>query len=149
MNAEIIIIMLNRLDQLGDTGGSGICQNGKLKIFDCVKIRGRRFNIGLTDIKGINLLSLLLRCNRIGVEFTHRREIARQCLLRNLHSNPPIIFSFSSYSCAYYPMKHFHIKPNYSNIKLYVIQSYSRKNIDILSRWEACGVHMFGGVQGF
>ena len=31
-------------------------------------------------------------------------------------------------------MKHFHIKPNYSNIKLYVIQSYSWKNIDILSR---------------
>ena len=99
VDAEFIVIMLDRLDQHGHTGGSGVCEDGIIEIVDRVIVVRRGLNIGLADVEMVDGLALIFGFDRIGMEFAHRREVAGLCFFRDLHFAPPKI------CCSFFPRR--------------------------------------------
>ena len=98
--ADLGIIAADSVDQLRHAGGRRIGQNLLAEFAYRFKIRGRRFNIGLTDVQVVNLLAGLLRLNGVRRKLAHRGQAAAFDFAGKFHSDPPFyIFLF----CVVFP----------------------------------------------
>ena len=97
VHAQIVVILPDGGDQLGDAGGRRVSQHRQVKMPHGLEICFGRLDVGLADIQVIDLLALGLCRHRVGVELTHGGQAALQsfagklharCLLNKLKSHP-------------------------------------------------------------
>ena len=92
VHIELIVVALDGVDQLGDTGGGSVFEHGLLELADGFKKGGRGLHVGLADVQVIDLDAARLGRHRIGVELTHRGLAAFFDLAGKLHEKFLLIF---------------------------------------------------------
>ena len=96
MDVQVGVIFLDRFNHLRNTGGGSVFKNRLLEVLDRIKIRLRRFNIGLANVEMINLCATLLCLYLIRIEFADGRKIAFLHFAGELHGKPPdVLIGFS------------------------------------------------------
>ena len=92
VHIELIVVALDGVDQLRDTGGGSVFEHGLLELADGFKKGGRCLHVGLADVQVIDLDAARLGRHRIGVELTHRGLAAFFDLAGKLHEKFLLIF---------------------------------------------------------
>ena len=92
VHIELIVVALDGVDQLGDTGGGSVFEHGLLELADGFKKGGRCLHVGLADVQVIDLDAARLGRHRVGVELTHRGLAAFFDLAGKLHEKFLLIF---------------------------------------------------------
>jgi len=83
--ADVCIVLLNGLDHNGKSGRGSVLQNRKLEILNCVKICRGGLDVGLADVKVIDLDALLVAFYLVGIELTNGGKTALFNLAGKLH----------------------------------------------------------------
>ena len=86
VHVQIVVILLDRRNQLRDTGRRRIGQHRQVKMPHRLEICLGRLDVRLTDVQVIDLLSPGLCRHRIGVELTHGGQAAFENLAGKLHA---------------------------------------------------------------
>ena len=76
MHAQIVIVLLDGIDQNGDTGGGSILQNRLLEVLDGIKESLGSLDVGLADVQMINGLAGSFGLHSVGVKLTHGGQAA-------------------------------------------------------------------------
>ena len=76
VHVELVVIVLDRVDQLRDARRGRIGQHRLLEMANCLEERGRGLHVGLTDVEVIDVDAACLGCHRVRVELAHWRQAA-------------------------------------------------------------------------
>ena len=76
VHVELVIVVLDRVDQLGDAGRGRVGQHRLLEVTDRLEKRGRSQYVGLADVEVIDVDAACLCRHRVRVELAHRRQAA-------------------------------------------------------------------------
>ena len=76
VHIELIVVALDGVDQLGDTGRGRVGQHRLLEVTDRLEKRGRSLYVGLADVEMIDVDAACLRRHCVRVELAHRRQAA-------------------------------------------------------------------------
>ena len=76
VHVELVIVVLDRVDQLGDAGRGRVGQHRLLEVTDRLEKRGRSLYVGLADVEVIDVDAACLCRHRVRVELAHRRQAA-------------------------------------------------------------------------
>ena len=90
MHAQIVIVLLDGIDQNGDTGGGSVLQNGLLEVLDSIKECLGGLDVGLADVQVIDGLAGCLSLYSIRMELTHGRQAAFFDFAGKFHVNAPL-----------------------------------------------------------
>ena len=76
VHVELVIVVLDRVDQLGDAGRGRVGQHRLLEVTDRLEKRRRSLYVGLADVEVIDVDAACLCRHRVRVELAHRRQAA-------------------------------------------------------------------------
>ena len=76
VHVELVIVVPDRVDQLGDAGRGRVGQHRLLEVTDRLEKRGRSLYVRLADVEVIDVDAACLRRHCVRVELAHRRQAA-------------------------------------------------------------------------
>ena len=104
VHAQIVIVLLDGVDQHGNTGRRCVLQNGQVKVTHGLEVSLGGLDIRLADIQMVDLLAFCFCRHGIRMKLTHGGQAAFQNLAGKLHdiassydlTAEPVVF------CAHY-----------------------------------------------
>ena len=85
VHVELVVIVLDRVDQLRDARRRCVGEHRLLEVTDCLEKRGRSLYVGLADVEVIDVDAACLCRHRVRVELAHWRQAAFFYLAGKFH----------------------------------------------------------------